>query len=175
MNLFEFKPSKNIKKLRSVTGLLIIGAALLMVMTVILKDIPYRWAIQLLSLGMLVVGIFITSRYIMKSYLYAVMKGDDGENDFTVTELQGRNRVTVCRIGLGNIEQAVVVPQGDRDAETEVKNKIKSEKRKQFNYCEDLFDEKYICLFVTECGESLAIKLSWDAELEKIFEDGEGE
>ncbi len=175
MNLFEFKPSKNVKKLRSVTGLLIIGAALLTVMTVILNDIPYRWAIQLLSLGMLVVGIFITSRYIMKSYLYAVTKGDGGENDFTVTELQGRNRVTVCRIGLGNIEHAVVVPQGDREAETEVKNKIKSEKRKQFNYCEDLFDEKYICLFVTECGEPLAIKLSWGAELEKIFEDGEGE
>lgn len=176
MNLFEFRPEKNVKKLGMITGLLLMGASVLLLVTVIISDVPYRWAIQLLSLGMLTVSIFITSRYIMKSYVYAVIKADDGGNDFTVTEIQGRHVITVCRIGLSSVEQAVVVNQGDKVADTEVKNKIKSEKRKSFNYQADLLGEKYICLFVTECGEQMAIKLSWGEELEKIFDtDTEGE
>lgn len=172
MNLFEFRPEKNVKKLRTVTGILLLGAGVLMLVTVISGDIPYRWAVQLISLGMLAISIFITSRYIMKSYVYAVIKGDNG-NDFTVTEIQGRHTITVCRIGLASIEQTVIVPLGNKQADTEVKNKIKSEKRKMFNYCADLFDEKYICLFVNECGESMAIKLSWGEELERLFEHQE--
>ena len=177
MNLFEFRPEKNVKKLGKVTGLLLVGAAVLMIMTIIIGErLAYRWAIQLLALGMLAMGIFITSRYIMKGYVYAVIKSDDGSNDFTVTEIQGRHTITVCRIGLASVEQAVVVPPGDKELDTDVKNKIKSEKRKLFNYCADLLGEKYICLFVTECGEKTAIKLSWGEELEKLFENnGDGE
>ena len=43
----------------------------------------YRWSVQLLSLGMLVMGIFITTRYVMKSFVYAVMSTDDG-NDIDI-------------------------------------------------------------------------------------------
>lgn len=170
MNLFEFRPQKNTKKLALTTGLLIIGAAVLMLATMVIENIPYRWAIQLLSLGMLVVGIFITTRYVMKSYIYAIIRNDEGGKDLTVTEVQSRHVITVCRIGLDNIEQVVSVPVGNREADTEVKNKIKSEKRKQFNYCADLFAEKYICIFVKECGEAIAIKLTWDEELENVLE-----
>lgn len=171
MNLFEFRPQKNTKKLALTTGLLIIGAAVLMLATVIIENIPYRWAIQLLSLGMLVMGIFITTRYIMKSYVYAIIENGNGGKDFTVTEIQNKNVITVCRIGLDNIEQIVSVPLGNKEADAAVKNKIKAEKRKQFNYCADLFAEKYICIFVTECGEAIAIKLTCDEEMETVLEN----
>lgn len=171
MNLFKFSPQKNTKKLAMTTGLLIIGAAVLMLATMIIENIPYRWAIQLLSLGMLVMGIFITSRYIMKSYVYAIVEDGDSGKDLTVTEIQGRHVITVCRIGLDGIEQVVSVPVGNKEADTEVKNKIKSEKRKQFNYCADLFAEKYLCIFATECGEAMAIKLTWDEEMETVLEN----
>ena len=170
MNLFEFRPQKNTRKLALTTGLLIIGAAILMLGTMILEELAYRWAIQLLSLGMLAMGIFITTRYVMKGYVYAVMANDDGSKDFTVTEIQGRHTITVCRVGMSNVGYAVVVPLGSKEAETDVKNRIKADKRKVYNYCADLFGEKYVCLFVTECGERLAIKLSWDESLETLFE-----
>ena len=170
MNLFEFCPQKNIKRLALTTGLLIFGALLLMLLTMVLQDMAYRWAIQLLSLGMLAMGIFITTRYVMRSYVYAVMRTDDGD-DLTVTELHGRHTVTVCRVSMDNVAYALVVPMGDREAEADVKNRIKADKRKVYNYCADLFGEKYICLFVREGGEAIAIKLSWDESLEKLFEN----
>ncbi len=170
MNLFEFSPKKNTQKLALVTGLLIIGAAVLMIITMIFDDMAYRWAIQLLSLGMLTMGIFITTRYVMKSYIYAVIRNDDGEEDFTVTEIQGKRKITVCRIGMSSVEQVFSVTQGDKQAELEIKAKVKDGKYKKFNYCGDLFDEKHLYIFANECGEAFSIKLSYDEGLEKLFE-----
>lgn len=169
-NLYEFTPKKNTKKLGMITGVLIIGAAVLMLSTILFGEkMSYRWTIQLLSLLMLAVGVFITARYIMKSYSYAVIE-DNGQLDLTVTEMQGRHTVTVCRIALNGIEELRTLEAGDRSAGNEVKTKIRQEKRKSFNYCGDLLDEKCICIFTVECGEALAIKISYDSELVKILE-----
>ena len=171
MVLFEFSPQKNTKRLSLVTGLLIIGAAILMIVTMILGELSYRWSIQLLSLGMLAVGVFITTRYVMRGYVYAVVRNDEGDKDLTVTEVQGRHTVTVCRVGLSHIERVIVIPQGDKQSEIEVKNEIRARKCKQYNYRADLFDEKNICLFVNECGEEICIRLSYGESLEKLFND----
>ena len=128
MVLFEFSPQKNTKRLSLVTGLLIIGAAILMIVTMILGELSYRWSIQLLSLGMLAVGVFITTRYVMRGYVYAVVRNDEGDKDLTVTEVQGRHTVTVCRVGLSHIERVIVIPQGDKQSEIEVKNEIRARK-----------------------------------------------
>ena len=169
MNLFEFTPKKNTKKLAQITGILFIGAAILMVMTLPFANMPYRWTIQLLSIGMLVMGIFITSRYIMKSFVYAVVSTDDG-NDLTVTEIQSRHSTTVCRISMSSIERAVVVDTNDRPTESALKEQIRTQKRKSFNYCADFFSDKYICIFSCEAGTPIAIKLTWDESLERLFD-----
>ncbi len=168
MNLFEFTPTKNTKKLTQVTGLLFVGAAILMVLTMVIPDMPYRWVVQLISLGMLVMGIFITTRYVMKSFVYAVMSTDDG-NDFTVTEIQNRHTITVCRISMSSVERTVVVEVNDKQTDAELKKQIKAEKRKTFNYCADLFPQKYVCIFSCESGTPIAIRLTWDESLEKLF------
>ncbi len=164
MNLFELIPQKNVKKLGLATGLLIIGAGALMLVTFAVTEMPYRWAVQLLAIAMLVMGIFITTRYIMKNYVYAIYEDEDGR-DLTVTELSGRHRVTVCRISLSSIERLEVVEAADRPTDTQVKNDIKAQKRKLFNYCVDLFSDKYICVFSNEGGTPIAIKLTWDERL----------
>ncbi len=170
MNLLEFVPQKNIKKLGTVTGALFVGAAVLMLFTYLKSDIAYRWAFQLIAIGMLCMGIFITTRYIMKSFVYAVLECEDGSRDFTVTEIQGRHKTTVCRIAMSSIEQIVVVPQNDKPAEQLIKNQIREQKRKKFNYCADLLADNYICLFSNEGGIPLAIKISWHETLESWFE-----
>lgn len=169
MNLFEFIPQKNTKKLTRVTGALFIGAAVLMVVPLVFSGMPYRWVVQLLSIGMMVAGIFIMTRYAMKSFIYAVISTDDG-NDFTVTEVQNRHTITVCRISMSSIEQVTVVDACDKAADSALKLRIKEEKRKSFNYCADLFPEKYICLFSCEADTPIAIKLTWDESLERIFD-----
>ncbi len=170
MILAEFVPEKNVKKLGAVTLAMFLGAAMLILITVIKPDIDYKWAFQFIAVGLIAMGIFITTRYIMKNFVYAICKGDDG-NDFTVTELQGRHKTTVCRISLSSIEQAVVVPQNDKPAEQVIKNKIREEKRKKFNYCADLLADNYICIFSNEGDTPIAIKISWNSSLETWFEN----
>ncbi len=168
MKIFEFIPKKNTNKLSAITGLLLMGAAVMFLVTMLYEEMPYRWAVQLLGICLLSMMLFIATRYLMKSFEYAVIKTDDGE-DFTVTELQGKRAVTVCRIGMSSVEQIIIVEQNDRQADTVLKSTLKSQKRKVFNYCADMFADKYICLLSNEGGAALAIKLSYDESLEALF------
>ena len=170
MKLYEYTPPKNTKKLATVTASLLGGAIILVMMNSFLKNISTPWVFQLLAVGMLLLGVFITSRYIMKSYVYAIIE-DDGSVDLTVTELQGRHVITVCRISLSGLESVVIAYKSDRASDMPVKEKIRKERRKSYNYCSDFFDDKYMCLFSDEGGTEIAVKLSWDEKLEKIIED----
>lgn len=165
MNLFEFIPTKNNQRLGLVSGLLLIGGSIMLLVTYIFSDITAKWAFQLLAICMFGVSIFLVSRYVMKNYIYAIISTEGG-NDFTVTELQSKKKTTVCRISVSNIEKAFVIEQGDKANEDAVKALIKDGKYKKYNYCADLFDEKSIYILADECGERVAIKLSWGEELE---------
>ena len=170
MKLYEYTPQKNVKKLGSVTGLLLMGAGILILIEKLIPRLSSPWMFQLLAVGMLMLCIFITSRYIMKSYVYAVTD-EEGSTDLTVTEIQGRHVITVCRISLSGLESVIVAHKGDPASDNPVKNKIREDKRKSFNYCSDFFEEKYICIFCEDGGTPIAIKLSWDEKLEKIIEE----
>ena len=97
MKIYEYTPEKNTKKLAGVTGLLLGGAVILILIYKLIPRISSPWMFQLLAVGMLMMAVFITSRYIMKSYVYAITE-QDGDRLLTVTEIQGRHTITVCRI-----------------------------------------------------------------------------
>ncbi len=168
MNLFEFIPEKNNKRLSLVSGLLLIGGSLMLLVTYIFEGITGKWIFQLLAICMFGVSIFLVSRYVMKNFIYAIVSTDGG-NDFTVTELQNKKKTTVCRISVSNIERTFVIEQGDKVKEDSVKALIKEGKYKKYNYCADLFDEKCIYILADECGERVAIRLSWSEDLEAYF------
>ena len=170
VKIYEYTPQKNVKKLGLITGLLLLGAVILIIIQRLMPNLSSPWMFQLLAVGMLMLVIFITARYIMKSYVYAIID-EDGSVDLTVTEIQGRHVITVCRISLSGLESVVVAYKGDPASDNPVKNKIRADKRKSFNYCSDFFDEKYICIFSDEGGTAVAVKLSWDEKLEKLIEE----
>ena len=168
VKLFEFIPEKNNKRLGAISGLLLLGGSLIMIVTSIFEGIAGKWAFQLVSICMFGIGIFLVSRYIMKNYIYSVV-ATDGGNDLTVTELQNKKKITVCRISVSNIEKAVVIEPSNKSDKAEIKDLIKKGNYKRFNYCADLFDEKCIYLLADECGERVAIKLSWGKDLEAFL------
>ena len=168
MNLFEFIPPKNNKRLGTISGVLLLGGAVMLLVTYVFDEIMGKWIFQLLATGMLGVSIFLVSRYVMKNFIYAIVSTNGG-NDFTVAELQNKKKTTVCRISVSNIERAFVIEQGDKVKEDSVKALIKEGKYKKYNYCADLFDEKCIYILADECGEKVAIRLSWCEELESYF------
>ena len=169
MKLYEAVAQKNLKKLRSVSAVLLFCAAAVMAVTLILQSLPYRWIFQLIALCMLGVAIFFISRYVMKNYVYSVTASEDTSTDLCVTEIQGRHTITVCRISVSGIEEVITVDRADKAQHESVTKRIKTEKRKIYDYCGDMFGEKYICVLSQEYGEPLAIKLSFDEELLKLI------
>ena len=174
MKLYEFTPQKDTKKLSSISGVLFIGAILIMLCTIIFGGMAFRWVFQLTALGMFTAAIFITTRYVMKSFVYRIESSDNTEDensspDLTVTEIQNRHTITVCRLALSGIEETVILTPDNKATASDLKQRIKSEHRKFYNYCADFMPQKQICILVTECGEKLAVYLSYDEELERIF------
>ena len=174
MNVYEYTPPKSNKKALGTVIILLSLAAGLFFFTMLFPDIKFKWLIQLISVIAFVAIIFIISRYMAKSFLYAILQTDDGALDFTVTEITnaGRTQITVCRIALSNIEEVHLL---DRSISEHVeklealKKNAKSDGRKSFNYCPDINPTEFSILLVEECGEKLLLKLSPDSTLLRYF------
>lgn len=170
MNLYEYTPPKSNKKASGIVLILFSLAAGLFLFTIIFPDIKFKWAIQLISIIAFVAVIFIISRYIAKSFIYAIFKNNDGTLDLTVSELTnaGQKKITVCRIAINNIEEAHLLDRSIREqAEkaSSLEKSAKSEQRKIFNYCPDINPSEVCILLVNECNEKFLIKLSPDSTL----------
>ena len=170
MNLYEYTPPKSNKKASGIVLILFSLAAGLFLFTIIFPDIKFKWAIQLISIIAFVAVIFIISRYIAKSFVYAIFQSNDGTLDLTVSELTnaGRKKITVCRIAINNIEEAHLLDRSIREqAEkaSSLEKSAKSEQRKIFNYCPDINPSEVCILLVEECNEKFLIKLSPDSTL----------
>ena len=170
MNLYEYTPPKSNKKASGIVLILFSLAAGLFLFTIIFPDIKFKWAIQLISIIAFVAVIFIISRYIAKSFVYAIFKNNDGTLDLTISELTnaGRKKITVCRIAINNIEEAHLLDRSIREqAEkaSSLEKSAKSEQRKIFNYCPDINPSEVCILLVEECNEKFLLKLSPDSTL----------
>lgn len=164
MNLYEFAPQKNVKRLSVIISILFFGAAGVLLITFI-GGIPFKWAFQLAAILLLAVGVFLTSRYVMRAYIYRI-EATDGGRDLTVTEVQGKSVVTVCRLGLGGIASVHDVGADETDAKKELRERARSEGAKVFDYCVDISSPRTIWVLASECGEPVCIKLSYE---EKLF------
>ena len=57
----------------------------------------------------------------------------------------------------------------EKDKEKALLAKIKSDGRKRFDYCADLSPDRFMWLIADECGERVALKLSYDETLYGIL------
>ena len=167
MKIYEVLPKKDVKRLNLLTAALIIGSLIMLLASTALGLKP-AWPFQLIGLGMLALGIFFMTRYVTKKYVYAIIDTDNGP-DLTVTEINGRHTITVCRISLSGISEVYTACPADSLQMKEAIAKAKQDKRKQFNYTVDMFGEKCIFVLANECGEPLAIRLSYDEELCRLI------
>ena len=174
MNVYEYTPPKSNKKASGIILILFSLAAGLFLFTLLFPSMPFRWAAQLISIAAFVAVIFIISRYVAKSFVYGILKLDDGSLDFTVTEITnaGRTQITVCRIALSSIENAYLLNRSipeDASKIKALKTQAKADGRKIFNYCPDVNPSEVCILLVDECDEKFLISLSPDSTLWKYF------
>lgn len=171
MILYERVSQKNYKKITGVVMLLISVAAGMFLVTSMFREMPYRWAVQLLGFICLCAVVYITVKYVSKNFVYVIEKKKDGSLDLVIDELSngGKKRVTVCRVSLGNIEQVCTLDkrnETDKIKAQKLLAKAKSEKRSTFDYCQDIAPKEVCYILVTECEEPLLLKLLPDSILE---------
>ena len=174
MNVYEYSPPKSNKKASGIILILFSLAAGLFLFTLLFPAMPFRWAVQLISIAAFVAVIFIISRYVAKSFVYNVIKTDDGSLDFTVTEITnaGRSQITVCRIALSSIEESHLLNRSNPNDSSKIKalqKQASADGRKSFNYCPDVNPTELCILLVEECNEKFLIKLSPDSTLLEYF------
>ncbi len=175
--IYEYIPTKNLKKLSGVIIILISVAAGLFAFPSIFPEMPLRALFQATGIGCLAVVIFITARYISKSVIYRFIEDDEGGIDFTVTEVTngGKSHVTVCRFSLENIERVDVFyieRAEDKDRKKAFMKQMRKEHRKIFNYCPDVLSSPVCMVCVRESGEPLLIKAVVDAKMLSLFKGG---
>lgn len=173
MNIYEYRPEKNLTRIFGAMIILISLAAALFFTPLIFPSVPFHWAFQLLGTVAVVAVIYLLTRYVAKSFVYAVIE-DDGKLDFTVTELAngGRKVTTVCRVAIANISELHVFDMNDPEHKLREKEMISSahhESRKAYDYCADMKTSPVCILLLEECGEPLLIKIASDAKLVELL------
>ena len=174
MKRYEYIPKKDTKRLTKIVIALAVGGTVLFLLPIGL-NIPFEWLSQMLGVSLITGMIFIISRCIAKTFIYAIVENDENKLDLTVTETdsRGKKHTTVCRVALSGITEAYLLcPERPEEKEKikELTKKAKDEQRKIFSYNHDINPTPICLLFLEECGEPLFIKLSPDQELFGYFE-----
>lgn len=166
--MYEYIPQGSNKNAKNIISLLILGGFAIMLFTMMAENVPFKWVLQLIGLVLMAVGVLLMTRYVSRSFIYRVDTTDEG-TDLTVIELQRKSRITVCRISLSNIKDVHVMSISDKEQEKALVSAFKTDGRKRFNYCIDLNPEKFMWIVADECGEEVAVKLTYDEKLCEII------
>ena len=171
--MYQYIPPKAPKKTTGIILLLLAAASVAVFFTTIFPNMPLRWLLQLFAVCVLAAIIYITTRYVTRSYIYKLSPRDDtGAIDFTVTELTGgKHAVTVCRIGAENITDIFLVTPENR---ADMKKKSLADGRKRFIYICDIQPPLTLLIFAEECGEPISIMISANGELAELLSRSSG-
>lgn len=163
--MYEWIPQKTNNTARKLILLMFLGSAAIVIVTMLAPTIPAVWVFHLIAVFLLTAGIFLTTRYMTKMFIYRIT--EDG--DLTVTEAaaNGKRPCTVCRIRLSHIQERLL-PQSFSESET-LRKQCKKKKIKIYDYTVDYHPAESIFLIVREGGETLGIRLSYQETLAALL------
>jgi len=164
MNYQQMAPMGQRRAPKLILLLLLGGLALMLLPS--FWSVPFKGLFQLAGLCLFTAALFLVTRYMTKGFLYGVFDNEAGGLDFSVTELQGKRRCTVCLISLADIESVVTVDARKPAEVANLKARLKQERPKYFDYCSDLNPTLSCYLFVRENGgDPVAIRIMPDDTL----------
>ncbi len=137
-------------------------------------SLPYlTLAAQLLAVLLLTAGIYLYSKFIARTYTYAVQPGGiydtQGQElyDLVVTETTGKSKQrTVCRIALRDIVRTEARPLRATKKNGLCKIEASGDYGRKFSYCADLVPEKVLVIYDTDGN---AVVLTYDERLWRIL------
>ena len=169
MTVYEYRPEKNNTRIFGIMMIMLSLGAAFFFTPMLAPAVPFHWLFQLLGVVAIIAVIYLLTRYVAKSFVYAVIE-DDGQLDFTVTELTngGRKSITVCRVAIANITDLKVFDLRDGEqklCEKEIWAEAHRESRKCYDYCHDIKTTPVCLIALEECGEPLLIKIAAEDRL----------
>ena len=138
---------------------MLIAAFAIFAICAVFKEMPFRWAFQLVSIVIFTAGVFLVARYLTKFFLYRI----DGD-DLTVIEISGKRQMCVCRISLQNAKNIALIDYSSGEG-TALADELKKKKTKRFDYRVDLAPDRFIVIETDEGYENSVIYLSYDEHL----------
>ena len=116
---------------------------------------PIPGVLQIIGVCSLAGSILVVSMYILRSYSYEIIEGEEeGKNDLVITEHYSRRKTVVCRVGLDSV---VSVTPYDPN--------WKKEKNTVYTYTGVLFDEKRYLVEMEAHGEHFFVIICADETL----------
>lgn len=114
---------------------------------------PFLLSIRIGGLLALSAAVYVAFRYLCIKYVYE-LEPDPQDADgllLTITEIRGRRRITVCRIGTADIERFEKLK---RRAKRQKSNRPRG--MKTYDYCVDMHPDAYFIVLKddAECRES---------------------
>lgn len=115
------KPSNN--KARTASCALLAAAIFIFFVSM---SIPYyRGVVSFFAMVLLILGIFIYTKYISPIYYYDIMMDSEGTPLFIVRAMNGKRETTLCRIGLAEIRKIEREDRAERRAHKTPKGYVK--------------------------------------------------
>ena len=155
----EFRPPRSNNKARNLTLIFIVAAFAIFFICALFKEMPLRWAFQLISIVIFTAGVYMVARYLTKNYIYRI----DGD-DLTITEISGRRQTCVCRIAISGVKNIALVDY-TTDEGTALAKELKKKKTKRFDYRVDLSPARFIVIETDEGYENSTIYVSYEEKL----------
>lgn len=164
MYTYSYMPPRDAKKASAVVTACFAAGALLVIGAGSLPKLAYVF--QIVGIAFLAVGIFLTTRYIIKKYAYSIVKVGDGDYDLVINEISGKKSTVVCRINADEITD--FFPCGGALPEKYKKGNGKSIPR--FDYCQNMSDENSYYIFAEIREGRVGVRISPDRRLVETIE-----
>lgn len=164
MYSYSYVPQRDIRKCSLIP---LIGFILGFGFMYFANIIPYATFLQVIGIGVLAITIFLTTRFVVKSYVYSTQEIGEGDYDFVVNEITGKKSRTVCRINADEITDFIYSPDG------KVPSKYASKNGKdilRYDYCQDFMPKDAYYLYASLREGKVCIKFSPDTHMAEIIE-----
>ncbi len=114
--MYEYKPSYSKKKECLASCILALLAVLLLALSR-LQGILFPALIQAAAVLLLAGAVLLLSRFVLRSYVYRIEQGDNGERLLVILETVGKRTRTVCRLSTAYVTDALTLTDENRARE----------------------------------------------------------
>ena len=162
--MYEYAPNPSRLREKIIVAIAGILAAVLYVVSTLPKT-AFAWTYQLGAVLCLTLAVLITTRFLLRYFVYRIEPSDGGNGtDFVILEGYGKKITTVCRISQEDIRK--IEPW---TKETKAAWKAEMKGKRVYRYTAELSPRDAVAIRTEEAGETCFLIISADLRLSELL------